>query len=56
MLPKSKKELANDYKIDSLTLCTWLKKIPNNFYETIKQVKILTPLQLKIIYDHLGEP
>jgi hypothetical protein len=50
----SKKELAAMYGVHTETLIKWLKEITG--LELKKYQKILTPLQLDIIFNALGEP
>jgi hypothetical protein len=50
----SKKELAALYGVHSVTLVKWLKSI--NGLELKKNQKILTPMQITIIFKSLGEP
>jgi transposase len=50
----SKKELAAMYGVHTVTLIKWLKSI--NGLELKRNQKILTPLQLNIIFTALGEP
>jgi hypothetical protein len=56
MKPISKKELQNMYGVSKNVLLCWLKKIPGDFYEKIKFSKLLTPEQLNIIFNHIGQP
>lgn len=55
-MPKalSKKELANAYGIHPSTLRRWLNSIPKLHLEPNQ--RLLNPAQLRIIFDHLGEP
>ena len=50
----SKKELAKLYGIHNVTLVKWLKSIKGLKLE--KNQKILTPLQVSIIFKEIGEP
>jgi hypothetical protein len=51
-MSKTKKQLAIEYNISRATLSRWLKKLDLQF----KNKKILTSLEVKQIYDKLGEP
>lgn len=51
MIPLTKKELAQAYKVSPGTLRNWLKKI--GFTGTSK---ILMPTELSQIYDKYGNP
>ncbi len=50
----TKTQLAQLYKVNYNTFIKWLKMIPD-LGLTPKQ-RILTPKQVQIIYNHLGEP
>lgn len=50
----SKSELANLYNVNIKTFVAWLKKM--NLFDEVKFKKILTPLQVKKITEHLGNP
>jgi hypothetical protein len=50
----SKSELANQYGISVKTLCKWLENIPELNIE--KNARLLTPKQVGLIYEKLGEP
>lgn len=50
----TRKELAKRYGISYGTLATWLAKIEGLNLDPRK--RILTPKQLKIIYEQWGEP
>lgn len=50
----TKTQLAQQYKVHYNTFIKWLKLIPD-LGLTDKQ-RILTPKQVQIIYNHLGEP
>jgi DNA-binding transcriptional regulator YiaG len=50
----SKSELANQYGISVRTLAKWLENIPELVID--KNVRLLTPKQVKLIYEKLGEP
>lgn len=51
----SKSELAAAYGICANTLNNWFKRFPNDIIID-KKAKILTPDQVKIIYEKIGEP
>ncbi|HEX7413063.1 MAG TPA: DUF4248 domain-containing protein [Bacteroidia bacterium] len=51
---KSKGQLAKDYKVHYNTFLKWIKKIPELKLTPLQRV--LTPKQVEIIYNHLGEP
>ena len=65
---KSLKQLAIDYEVHPSTLMRWLHKTFPQWYETDKKVKprmnavklhrksTYNPKELKLIYDHFGEP
>ncbi len=50
----TKTQLAKQYKVNYNTFIKWLKLIPE-LGLTPKQ-RILTPKQVQLIYNHLGEP
>ena len=50
----SKKELASMYGVHVETLIKWIKTIKE--LDLKKNQKILTPLQVHIIFNALGEP
>lgn len=50
----TKTQLAAQYKVHYNTFLKWLKMIPELNLDS-KQ-RILTPKQVQIIYNHLGEP
>jgi len=50
----TKKELAIAYNIHPQTLSKWLMSVPD--LNMSPKQRIFTPKQLKLIYDHLGEP
>ncbi|MBL0200992.1 MAG: DUF4248 domain-containing protein [Chitinophagaceae bacterium] len=50
----TKKELAILYNIHPQTLTKWINNVPN--LKLDPKQRIFTPKQLKIIYEHLGEP
>lgn len=54
----TKSELAALYGISPKTLRGWMKKIRKQLHETgyIKKQSILTPKQVKIIFEHLDPP
>ena len=56
MKPITKKELQNMYNVSRTALIRELRLIPDNFYETIKNKKILYPVHLQIIFKHIGSP
>lgn len=53
----TKKDLKNAYNVSYGTLLLWLSKIPHFMdVEVLKKIKKFTPLQSKLIFEHLGEP
>jgi len=50
----SKKELCRKYGICIETLNKWLSLSPE--IEVRKEQRILTPAQIRLIYDKIGEP
>ena len=50
----NKKELAGKYNVSTRTLEKWLKPIEKKVGEY--RGKVFTPVQIKVIYEHLGEP
>jgi len=54
MPTKTKKELAQEYKIGMITFIRWLKKIPG--FEQTSRKRIFTPAEVEKIYNHLGTP
>jgi hypothetical protein len=50
---KSKAELVQAYGVCRHTLRTWLLKVPG--LDT-KKKRIFTPIEVSIIYKHLGTP
>ncbi|MEO6731920.1 MAG: DUF4248 domain-containing protein [Ferruginibacter sp.] len=50
----TKTQLAKHYKVHYNTFIKWLKMIPE--LELNPTQRILTPKQVQIIYNHLGEP
>ena len=50
----TKTQLAKQYKVHYTTFIKWLKMIPD--LELDVKLRILTPKQVQIIYNHLGEP
>jgi hypothetical protein len=50
----TKTELARKYKVHYNTFTKWLKLIPD--LKLNPRQRILTPKQVSMIYDHLGEP
>lgn len=47
-------ELAEAYRINSKTLKKWIARYPE--IQLIPNQKILTPLQVKMIFEKIGEP
>lgn len=54
MKPLSKSELAEQYGVHVNTMMKWVKMIPELNLKP-KQI-LLTPKQLEMIYNFLGEP
>ncbi len=56
MKPKAstKTELAKMYKVHYDTFAKWLKSVPE--LNLLPTQRVLTPKQVKKIFDHLGEP
>ena len=50
----NKKSLARQYKVSPKTLEKWLKPIEKKVGEYTG--RMFTPVQVKVIYEHLGEP
>ncbi len=50
----NKKALAGKYKVSTKTLEKWLKPIEKKVGEY--SGRMFTPVQIKVIYEHLGEP
>ncbi len=50
----TKTELARRYKVNYSTFTKWLKRVPDLKMDS--KNRLLTPKQVRIIYDHLGEP
>ena len=50
----TKTQLAKQYKVNYSTFSKWLKMIPE--LQLDAKLRILTPKQVQIIYNHLGEP
>ena len=50
----TKTQLAKQYKVHYNTFIKWLKMIPD--LELSSKQRLLTPKQVKIIYNHLGDP
>ena len=49
----SKSELAQSYGITTFMLSIWLKKVPGYIPN---RNKLLKPNELKLIFNHLGDP
>lgn len=52
--PLTKKELSKKYKVSYNTFIKWLKNIPE--LQLFPNQRTLTPKQIEIIYNALGEP
>lgn len=52
----SKKELRGLYGISRETFNKWLRPIKENLPNYQPTSKLLTPAQVKVIFEHLGEP
>ena len=50
----SKTQLAIKYKVSYNTFIKWLRMIPE--LELNPKKRLLTPKQVQIVYNHLGEP
>ena len=50
----SKTQLAIQYKVSYNTFIKWLRMIPE--LEINRKTRLLTPKQVQMIYNHLGEP
>jgi DNA-binding transcriptional regulator YiaG len=48
----SPKEFANEYQVSVKTFMKWVYKIPNLIVS--KPTRLFTPLQVKVIREHLG--
>lgn len=51
---KTRRQLAREYGVSYDTLNKWLAKVPGLTLE--KYQCLLSPKQLELIYNHLGEP
>jgi hypothetical protein len=51
---KNRTQLAQQYQVCLPTFNKMLEKIPNFILD--KKSRLLTPKQVSIIYDHLGDP
>lgn len=51
---KLKSELAVEYGVSMTTMRKWINAIPN--LNLSKNQRLLTPVQVDIIYAHLGSP
>lgn len=54
MTAKTKKELANEYRVSMATLRKWIRTVPG-LDDPLKK-HIFTPLEVFKIYIHLGSP
>lgn len=54
MKPLTKKQLAQQYGISYTTLLKWLESVKG--IQLTKHRRILTPKELEIIYEALGNP
>ena len=52
--PLTKKELSKKYKVSYNTFLKWLNYIPE--LNMMPKQRVLTPKQIVIIYEALGEP
>jgi len=52
--PLTKKELSKKYKVSYNTFIKWLSNIPE--LKLFPNQRTLTPKQIEIIYNGLGEP
>ncbi len=50
----SKTQLAKQYKVHYDTFIKWINKIPT--LNLAVGQRVLTPKQVQIVYEHLGEP
>lgn len=50
----TKSQLAKQYKVHYTTFIKWLKMIPE--LKLSKGQRILTPRQVQLVFEHLGEP
>ena len=50
----SKSELARLYKVHLNTFSKWLKSVPG--LDLKRYQRILTPKQVQLVFEHLGEP
>lgn len=51
----SVKELREKYAVSKPTFAKWLKSVPG-LITGEKRINILTPAQVRLIFEHLGEP
>lgn len=54
MKAKNKSSIAKYYGVSLKTLNVWLENTPDLYLE--KGQRVLTPRQIKILKDHLGDP
>ena len=54
MKPKSKSQLAKEFRISYSTFSKWLKAIPE--LELKPNQRILYPKQINMLYEYYGEP
>jgi len=56
--PYTKAELAALYGVHRNTLTSWMNRFPDEFAQTgyRKRVRILTPVQVKLLYALVGTP
>lgn len=52
----TKKEMAVSYNVSYGTFLRWLKQIPELSKKNNARRRLLTPKDIKIIYNELGEP
>ncbi len=53
MKAKLKSAVATEYRMSYNAFIAWIKEIPNL---NITRRKLLSPKQIKMIYEHLGDP